>query len=135
VLALDIRGFSQLNSSHGHSTGDGALEFTGSVVSGELRKMDLLARTSDDEFLAVLPAAGKDTAGAILARIGAALSARKFPLPDEPDFTIELHAGFASFSLDGNSADELIKAARLRRDRSKINKSNQVILFPTQYTN
>ena len=135
VLAIDLRGFSHLNTSHEHNTGDRALAFAAGVISGELRKMDMVARTRDDEFLAVLPSAGNDTAAAIISRIGGAFSSRKFPLPDEPEFTIELHTGFASFLRDGRSADELIKAARLRRDRSKINKSNQVILFPTQYPN
>jgi diguanylate cyclase (GGDEF)-like protein len=135
VLAIDLRGFSALNSSHGHTTGDRALEFAGSVIRTELRKMDTLARTSNDEFLAVLPSAGDETASEILARISEAISSRRFPLTDDPEFTLELNAGYAGFARDGGSAEELIKAARLRRDRSKINKSNQVILFPTQYSN
>ncbi len=135
ILAMDVRGFSHMNSAHGHSTGDRALAFAGEVIQGELRKMDLVARTRADEFLAVLPSAGEETAAAIIGRIAKAFSSQRFPASEDQLITLELHTGFAGFGRDGRSADELIKAARLRRDRTKIGKSNHVILFPTQYPN
>ncbi|MCO6510993.1 MAG: GGDEF domain-containing protein [Aridibacter famidurans] len=135
VLAMDIKDFSGFNSRFGHGTGDRLLVFTSEVIKEQLRKMDLVARTGGDEFLAVLPSAGAETADAIVGRIRNELAYRKFELPNGEPAVIEINLGSFVYGPDASNASDLISLARAERDGSKSSKSNQVLRFPTKHGN
>lgn len=135
VLAMDVKDFSSINSRFGHGTGDRLLAFSAEVIRDQLRKMDLVARTGADEFLAVLPAAGSATAEAVIERIKSAFGNRKFELPNGETAVIEINFGSAVYGNNAEDVPELIASARADRDGTKPGKSNQVIRFPTKHSN
>lgn len=51
LVLLDLNDFKKINDTHGHNTGDRALQEFSSVLSDNIRKTDLLARMSGDEFV------------------------------------------------------------------------------------
>lgn len=55
VILADLDWFKQVNDSHGHRTGDRALEAFGALLRHRLRGSDAVGRLGGDEFLAVLP--------------------------------------------------------------------------------
>lgn len=135
VLAFDIKSFSDINSRYGHSAGDKAIVSVAGAIAGEIRAMDLAARISGDEFLVILPKTGEGTAAVVISRIEKRLAATPFPLPDEPEYRIGLNIGSVAFEDSFRSPEDLVRAAVRRRDNAKTARSNQVIIFPTQYSN
>ncbi len=69
VLAMDIKNFDELNKTYGHAVGDKVLAFTARTIKTQLRQMDFLSRSMNDEFFAVLPTADRDIAEKIIRRI------------------------------------------------------------------
>jgi diguanylate cyclase (GGDEF)-like protein len=62
LLALDITGFREINSSYGLTAGDFLLGRFGQFIKSSIRSYDVLARFSGDEFIAILPGASKSQA-------------------------------------------------------------------------
>lgn len=69
VLMIDIDHFKHLNDSHGHATGDRALQHLATVMGSQLRDIDHLARWGGEEFLALLPATSGPDALALAERL------------------------------------------------------------------
>jgi len=135
LLSIDIRGFDEINTKFGHAAGDRALAFVAEVVRGSLRQMDFLARCNDDEFLAVLPTASQEIAQDVIARVTTSLFGRRLNISSSGPFEMELCFGWAAFGDDGETAQQLIAAARLRKERSKSAASGKVLLFSKETVN
>lgn len=135
VLAADICDFEELNERYGHSTGDRVLAFSADLIKKHLRRMDLLCRTASDEFLIILPTAGADVAGGIIERLEEAFRKTPFAVSGTERCTVGLNFGSASFSIDGETAQQLLGAARQNKSRSKGARDGTVIHFPKQYVN
>ena len=135
LLSIDIRGFDEINRKFGHAAGDRALAFVAEIVQGSLRQMDFLARCNDDEFLAFLPTASQEISQAVIARITTSLLGRKLNIPGSDLFEMDLCFGWAAFGDDGETAQQLIAAARLRKERSKSAASGKVLLFSKETVN
>jgi diguanylate cyclase (GGDEF)-like protein len=73
-LVLDIDHLEAINDAHGHDVGDRILVAVARAAAGVLRGGDLLARTGDDEFLAVVADADEWTARRVADRMTDAVS-------------------------------------------------------------
>lgn len=135
VLALDIRNFDEINSRHGHVVGDAILEFVSEIVKRQLRQMDVLTRSAGDEFLAVLPTAGERIAEEIKERISRAFVTEPYRKPTGDKLFVELNFGSATFWRDGETAPDLLRAARIRKDQDKNSSRGKVLWFPKEYIN
>lgn len=99
VAMLDLDHFKRFNDELGHQAGDRMLKSAASAWAAELRAADVLARYGGEEFILLLPSAGADLAGEVLARLRAATPAGQ-----------TFSAGLAVW--DGaESSDELIERA------------------------
>ena len=135
VLVIDIKGFSEVNTNLGHQTGDRILEFTGDRIKEQLRKMDFLARTMNDEFAVILPTAAEKTALEIMERIRVVFAQTPFAISDEENVKIWLNFGWATFWKDGETANQLIRNAQLRKQQEKSEEPAGVLWFPKEYVN
>ncbi|NOY90545.1 MAG: sensor domain-containing diguanylate cyclase [Deltaproteobacteria bacterium] len=79
LIAFDIDHFKQLNDREGHPVGDAALRELARVLSGELRKVDTLARVGGEEFLAVLPKTTSLEAACVAEKLRAAIADALIP--------------------------------------------------------
>ena len=68
-LLLDLDDFKQLNDRAGHLAGDQILQRVATVLNGELRPYDHLARFGGDEFAAMLPGVDEDGAREVAGRL------------------------------------------------------------------
>lgn len=135
VLALDVRGFDDINQRFGHVVGDRVLAFVAEVVKGSLRQMDFFARTTADEFLIVLPTATKEISHDITGRIHTGFFGRKLKVTDTDSVEVEINVGWAAFGTDGELPDTLIKAARARKDQAKSSAPPRILWFPSELPN
>lgn len=68
-MLIDIDDFKVLNDTYGHYAGDLALKKLTEVFPSILRSTDVFARYGGDEFICLLPQAGKEQANEIAKRI------------------------------------------------------------------
>ncbi len=129
VLTMDIRNFDEINRRFGHSTGDGVLSFAAELIKNQLRRMDFLARTSSDEFLAVLPTANEETTLEILERLDQVFAASPYGTSDGNRIIIQLNYGSATFWQDGETPKELLNAAHIQKRQKKSPGSMKVLPF------
>jgi diguanylate cyclase (GGDEF)-like protein len=90
---LDFDRFKSINDTFGHAAGDEVLRRAATVLTGALRKSDLLARWGGEEFVALFPNTGLEGAGMAVRKALEALSAQEFRAPGDRTFHVTFSAG------------------------------------------
>lgn len=135
ILSIDIKNFTDLNEKHGHIAGNKALAFVASLIKQQLRKMDFLARSMSDEFLVVLPTASDEITGDIIERLEQQFAVNPFQISDAIQENLEINLGSATFQKDGETADQLLKNARLKKQELKLAASGKLVQFSKNFVN
>lgn len=135
VLAIDVKGFEEINRDHGHALGDRALNFAAEKIASQLRRMDFLARSINDEFLVVLPKATERTALEITGRIQRTLAGSPMPVADGETMNLRLNFGLATFWKDGETAQQLVQGAYSSKQQAKSEDPGNLLVFPKEYVN
>lgn len=135
ILAVDIKYFADINQRFGHAAGDRMLNFVAQKIKDQLRQMDFFARSTNDEFLVILPTAAEKVAAEIVARIHTEFVDCKFAVNDMQSVQIDLNFGSATFWKDGETAQTLLSVARERKEQSKTVIPSKVVWFPKEYIN
>lgn len=135
VLAIDIQNFAEINQKFGHATGDRLLAFAAVTIKKQLRQMDVLSRSSGDEFLAILPTASEKISTNVVERIKRVFVSKPFELSAQENIHLEINFGAATFWRDGETAGELLKTALVRKEQDKSAEKGKVIWFPKEFVN
>ncbi|HKP96532.1 MAG TPA: response regulator [Fibrobacteria bacterium] len=107
---LDLDRFKYVNDTFGHAAGDEVLRRASAILTGALRKSDLLARWGGEEFVALFPNTGLDGAGMAVRKALEALSAQKFTASGGRTFHVTFSAGVTEI-LPGWTVEEAIAEA------------------------
>jgi len=134
VMALDLKNFRVVNQEYGHVTGDAILSIAAARIRSQLRKMDFLARFDNDEFVVVLPLIDERAIDEVAQRLRMTFAESKFCIGGI-ELCIDLNFGAASFWKDGETSQQLVRQAQLRKQHTKAADSNNVVLFPKEYVN
>jgi diguanylate cyclase (GGDEF)-like protein len=78
LLSLDLDHFKEINDTHGHDTGDRVLTWVATLLSSVGGDESLAVRFGGDEFLLLLPGAGRPMAHAVADRLLQSVQARPF---------------------------------------------------------
>ncbi len=135
ILAIDIKNFAEVNQSFGFTVGDRILAFTAENVASQLRKMDFLSRSANDEFLVILPTASQKVADEIIQRVRQRFTEEIFSVSETEDIKVWLNFGWATFWQDGETAEQLLQNARIRKQQAKAEEPAKVLWFPKEYVN
>lgn len=136
ILVIDIQGFTDLNQKYGHSYGDRLLLFVSEKIKHQLRQMDFLARSFSDEFLVILPTASEEIAREVIGRIEKTFVTNPFEVSEMEKISLQLSFGYASFGKDGETANQLLNHAKLRKKQSKsVAAQSNVLWFPKEFVN
>lgn len=135
VLAMDVANFAEINQNYGHAMGDRVLAFAAAIIKKQLRQMDVLTRSSGDEFLAVLPTANEKISDEVIERIKRAFVATPFQLLERESINLTINFGAATCWRDGETANQLLTTALLRKVQDKAIEKNKVIRFPKELVN
>ena len=125
---LDVDNFKQINDTHGHQTGDEALQHLTNVIRENVRPQDSVGRYGGEEFVVLLPDTDLDSATAALVRLQRALTKRFF-LARQQKLLITFSAGVAELRAEEQpvgAIDRADKAMYLAKRSGK----NRVIAAP-----
>ena len=117
LVMLDLHRFKEVNDKHGHPGGDEVLRAAATTLKKALRTSDSAFRIGGDEFAVLLPQTDADQALALSRRIETVFAETLQALP--LSVTVSMDHGVATFPLDGEQADELIRVADERLYRLK----------------
>lgn len=103
-LMLDIDHFKRINDTYGHAAGDDVLRELAHRVETQVRASDVAARYGGEEFVVLLPATGREAAGALAERIRISVSASPVAIGDASE-PITVSIGIASCEPPANGAE------------------------------
>ncbi len=125
LLFLDIDRFKRINDTYGHKTGDRVLERAAGILTGVVRKSDVVARYGGDEFLILLPEIrGKGDCEAVVSKIASAGNGTVVCGGSEIRISFSIGASF--YPADGRTIDQLIAEADRRMYQVKKSKKKPV---------
>ena len=119
LCLLDIDHFKAVNDKYGHLTGDRVLSQLGRLLSTELRSEDLRARWGGEEFALAFPG---QSAPVILRAVEQLLEefyALEMSSESGETFHAAFSAGIAEYPTDGETLEELLRAADVRLYQAK----------------
>ncbi len=111
LLFIDMDGFKNVNTNHGHMSGSKALVEAAAVIRSCARETDVVARFGGDEFSVILPDTGREGAVFVAERICDRLRAFKFLQADGLSVHLTASVGIATLPDVTTSAEELLRAA------------------------
>jgi diguanylate cyclase (GGDEF)-like protein len=126
VLFVDMDGFKNVNTNHGHIAGSRALVEVAAVIRGCARETDVVARFGGDEFAVILPDTGRDGAVFVAERICDRIRASRFLESNRLDVRLTASIGVATLPDVTGSAEELLRAADRAMYRVKDTGKNGV---------
>ena len=124
ALALfDIDGFSRINAEHGRAAGDHILREVGELIERESRRPDLGARLGADTFGLILPEVDAARAHYAAERIASEAT-------DLAGGAVTLSFGIAAFPYDGDTTEELLRAAENELEQAKPDSDDDGVVGP-----
>lgn len=128
LVVCDIDHFKKINDTHGHAIGDVVLKHVASLLGGQLRTVDQLARVGGEEFAIVMPETRRDEAVQTIQRLLVLLAETPCALPDSADsITVTLSAGIAVMPEDADTTPALFEAADKALYTAKRTGRNRVV--------
>ena len=125
LMFIDLDQFKIINDTCGHAAGDQMLRQTATVLQGELRTSDLLARMGGDEFAILAENCDLDTAARLAERLRQAVQATSFQWEDRV-FNVTLSIGVVPVSDAGTTLEEALRIADMACYMAKENGRNRV---------
>ena len=110
LLVVDVDHFKRVNDRFGHGAGDTVLTAVAGTLAGAVREGDTAARLGGEEFVLVLPGAGREQALARAERIRRTVAAARHDLDGET-VGVTVSVGVAVCPADGATAAALLEAA------------------------
>lgn len=128
-LIMDIDDFKFFNDRYGHDTGDKVLKLVAETVKKHLRKIDQMFRFGGEEFIALLPGAGREAAERTAERIREIVSRTKLTMENGSALGITISVGGSIFPVDAGDEKELFRKADQAMYRAKREGKNRVSFY------
>ncbi|MCA1932669.1 MAG: diguanylate cyclase, partial [Calditerrivibrio sp.] len=128
IILIDIDNFKNINDTYGHITGDYIIAELSGIIRQNLRKGDILARYSGDQFVAILPEAGEEQAYSISERIRESAMMYSFYSNDGKSIKITLSIGISIYPVHGDNSKDLFIFADNLLKRAKDEGKNRVVI-------
>ena len=132
-LLFDIDFFKVVNDMYGYDWGDVLLKKIAELLSGFIRKEDILTRYGDEEFIVILPNTKEENAFIFAERFRREIEKMEFiPAGEEERHPITISGGISSFPFLENvdeNANTLIRYAEHALYNAKKRGKNKVVLF------
>lgn len=128
VAFVDIDHFKEVNDTHGHQAGDDVLRHVASLLQGQVRPVDCLARYGGDEFALIMVETDRLEAYGTAAHLRALVETTPFQAPAKQlTIGMKISCGVAAGPEDAASLAELIAAADTALYAAKRQGRNRVL--------
>jgi diguanylate cyclase (GGDEF)-like protein len=124
LFMIDVDHFKQVNDTYGHGVGDKILEQVSRLLEKNVRSIDQLCRWGGEEFIALLPCTGCDTAVKLAERLRRKVEKHQFS--EVANLTISI--GVTSYT-ENDTLDSIIKHADKALYMAKDGGRNQVAVY------
>ena len=124
LLFVDLDHFKEVNDTHGHLVGSRLLSEVGGLMKRVLGPENSCFRYGGDEFVALLPGLGKQAAIDATMRLWNGLRAERFLTAQGLSLSLAGSFGLATFPEDGNSVQNIIRAADTMMYAAKTTRDN-----------
>ncbi|MFN7156033.1 MAG: diguanylate cyclase [Acidovorax sp.] len=129
LAQLDIDHFKPVNDTHGHATGDRALQAFASTVRDSVRDTDVLARWGGEEFVLMLSDTPPEDARELLERIRRAVAAMAIP---HATGTLHMTVSMGlALHLPGDTVEHTLERADQALYTAKALGRNRVVVAPS----
>jgi diguanylate cyclase (GGDEF)-like protein len=108
LITLDLDHMKAINDQHGHDAGDDAIRLVAKVLTGAVRKFELVARQGGDEFAVILPNTGASDARQLADRLLEAVGAQTVS-----GVSLSASVGLASWENNKGRRERHVEAAAL----------------------
>ncbi len=129
VMMMDLDKFKLVNDTYGHDAGDLVLKEFTRRLQENVRGVDLVARMGGEEFLVVMPDAGKFVAEKAAERLRDSVEREPFILATGEELRVTVSVGVAIGSADNADPADLIKQSDLALYSAKEKGRNLVSFF------
>ncbi|MBI5792392.1 MAG: bifunctional diguanylate cyclase/phosphodiesterase [Rhodocyclales bacterium] len=126
LLVIDADNFKSINDSYGHGVGDSLLQLLVGGIKGAIRDDDLLSRYGGDEFVAILPETGMESAATVARRIVESVGAVTMTAPDGAVVSGSVSIGMATYPDHAVAIKDLFLFADNMMYRAKTEGKNRV---------
>lgn len=112
LVLLDIDFFKRVNDTHGHQVGDAVLRHVASLLAGQARTVDRVARHGGEEFALLMIESTRADARDAVDRLRQLLEETPCLLPEKNlTIAVTISAGVAAMPEDAETVEQLIEAA------------------------
>ncbi len=125
---IDIDNFKEINETKGHALGDRLIKLIADNISQNIGKEDIVARLSGDELVVLLKNHESKESLIKMISVQAKKLSRIYQL-DKDDFYVSISAGVSVYPYDGQTYDDLLKAADLALSIAKTKGKNRYIVY------
>ena len=117
MLIVNVDDFKTINDEHGHEAGDKILKSLADVLKKSVRRVDIVARYSGDEFVVLLPQTSKSNAELVRERIEKEISkqSKKSPVP----YSVSIGLGSAGAKTAGTVKEKAEKDLQVLKKQRK----------------
>ena len=128
LLMVDIDWLRKYNDFHGHEKGDALLRKVVDILTSNMRPYEKIYRYGGEVFAILMPDTDRDRALSAAGRLQRTIEQAKFEGEKEsqPNGTITVSIGVATFPSDADHRDKLIDTANSALHRAKESGRNQV---------
>jgi diguanylate cyclase (GGDEF)-like protein len=114
LIFLDLDQFKLVNDQYGHQIGSLLLGEIGARIRSLVRSVDVAFRYGGDEFVILLPGTPQDLAIQVANRLRGGFLESPYKVGDDHFLSVTASLGVASFPEDGNTGQEILRAADAR---------------------
>lgn len=125
LISADIDFFKSLNDEFGYDMGNAVLRTLATTLKRKVRKIDMVCRYGDDDFLIIVPETSADNAMRVAEMLRRETETQDFPgIPRG----VTISCGVAEYLTHGATREELISAADAALAFAKSSGRNQVVM-------
>lgn len=130
LIIFDVDYFKHYNDLYGHQKGDSVLQEIAAIMQRQARETDIVARYGGEEFAFVMPDTEPETAVAVAEAVRKDIEDQPFfGVKEQPGGKLTISAGIATFPINAQDKEELIRMADMALYQAKYTSKNKVELY------